>query len=161
MDPRLCFFLLTLVFVLQWLSLHWEISIMLLSQFPLTFHQIHNGMPIALHSLWLFLCWLGSLCNHLRDVPWEDIFKFSACAPGSEFWEWVQVWIDVYITQCKYQVKPHSSPWFWAACAAVIVQRNHFFYLYWQNKSFYFKVKFRQAINFCKRVLEAAKLAYV
>ena len=38
-------FLLTLVFVLQWLSLHWEILIILLSQFPLTFHQIHNGMP--------------------------------------------------------------------------------------------------------------------
>ena len=30
-------FLLTLVFVLQWLSLHWEILTMLLSQFPLTF----------------------------------------------------------------------------------------------------------------------------
>ena len=39
------FFLLTLVFVLQWLSLHWEILIILFSQFPLTFHQIHNGMP--------------------------------------------------------------------------------------------------------------------
>ena len=25
-------------------SLHWEILIMLLSQFPLTFHQIHNGI---------------------------------------------------------------------------------------------------------------------
>ena len=37
-------FLLALVFVLQWLSLHWEILIMLLSQFPLTFYQIHNGM---------------------------------------------------------------------------------------------------------------------
>ena len=31
-------------FVLQWLSLQWEILIMLLSQFPLTFQQIHNGM---------------------------------------------------------------------------------------------------------------------
>ena len=31
------FFLLTLVFVLQWLSLHWEILIMLLPQLPLTF----------------------------------------------------------------------------------------------------------------------------
>ena len=30
-------FLLTLVFILQWLSLQWEILIMLLSQFPLTF----------------------------------------------------------------------------------------------------------------------------
>ena len=31
------FSLLTLVFVLQWLSLQWEILIMLLPQFPLTF----------------------------------------------------------------------------------------------------------------------------
>ena len=38
-------FLLTLVFVLQWLSLHLEILIMLLSQFPLTFHQIRKRMP--------------------------------------------------------------------------------------------------------------------
>ena len=34
-----------LVFVLQWLSFHWKILIMLLSQFPLTFHHIHYGMP--------------------------------------------------------------------------------------------------------------------
>ena len=33
-----------LVFVLQWLSLHWKILIILLYQFPLTFHQILNGM---------------------------------------------------------------------------------------------------------------------
>ena len=39
------FFLLMLVFVLQWLSLKWEILFVLLSQFPLTFHHIHNGMP--------------------------------------------------------------------------------------------------------------------
>ena len=38
------FFLLMLVFVLQWLSLHWEILIMLSPQFPLTFHHIHNRM---------------------------------------------------------------------------------------------------------------------
>ena len=38
-------FLLMLVFVLQWLSLHWEILIMLLSWFPLIFLQIHKGMP--------------------------------------------------------------------------------------------------------------------
>ena len=38
-------FLLALVFVLQWFYLYWQILIMLLSQFPLTFHQIHNGMP--------------------------------------------------------------------------------------------------------------------
>ena len=38
-------FFLMLVFVLQWLSLHWEILAMLLSQFQLTFHWIQNGMP--------------------------------------------------------------------------------------------------------------------
>ena len=32
------FVVLKLVFVLQWFSLHWEILIMLLSQFPLVFH---------------------------------------------------------------------------------------------------------------------------
>ena len=71
------------------------------------------------------------------------IFKRSASpAAASEF--------------CKY----HSSPWFSAACDAAIVHRNHFFHLYQQNKSFESKVKFRQASNLCKRVLEAAKFAY-
>ena len=74
------------------------------------------------------------LCDHLRDVPWEDIFKLSASAAASEFCEWVQVGIDVYIPHLKYQVKPHSSLWFSAACAAAIVHKNHFFHLYQQNK---------------------------
>ena len=103
--------------------------------------------------------WDG-LRDHLRDVPWEDIFRLSASAAASEFCEWVQVGIDVYIPHRKYQVKPHSSPWFSAACAAAIVHRNHFFHLYQQNKTSESKVKFRQASNRWKRVLEAAKLAY-
>ena len=56
--------------------------------------------------------------------------------------------------------KPHSSPWFSAACAAAIIQRDHLFCLYQQNKSSESKIKFRQASNCCRRVLEAAKLAY-
>ena len=47
-----------------------------------------------------------------------------------------------------------------AACAAAIVHRNHFFCLYQKDKSSESKVKFRQASNHYKRVLEAAKLAY-
>ena len=82
--------------------------------------------------------WDG-LRDHLRDVPWEDIFKLGASAVFSEFC--VQVGIDVYIPHRKYQVKPHSSPWFSAACAAVIVHRNHFFHLYQQNKSSESKVQ--------------------
>ena len=103
--------------------------------------------------------WEG-LRDHLRDVPWENIFKLGASTAASEFYEWVQVGIDVYIPHRMYQVKPHSSPWFSAACAAAIVHRNHFFRWYQQNKSSESKVKFRQASNRCKRVLEAAKLAY-
>ena len=38
------FFLLTLVFVLQWLSLYWEILIMWLSEFPSTLRQTQNRM---------------------------------------------------------------------------------------------------------------------
>ena len=103
--------------------------------------------------------WDG-LCDHLSDVPYEDIFKLSASAAGSEFCEWVQFGIDLYIPHRKYQVKPHSSPWFSATCAAAIVHRNHFFHLYQKDKSSESKVKFRQASNRCKMVLEAAKLAY-
>ena len=50
--------------------------------------------------------------------------------------------------------------WFSAACAAAIVHRNHFFRLYQREKSSDSKIKFRQASNRYKRVLEAAKLAY-
>ena len=49
---------------------------------------------------------------------------------------------------------------FSAACAPTIVHRNHFFHLHQKDKSPDSKVKFRQASNRSKRVLEAAKLAY-
>ena len=50
----------------------------------------------------------GGLHDHLRDIPWEDIFKLDASAAASEFCEWVQVGSDVHISHIKYQVfKPH------------------------------------------------------
>ena len=66
------------------------------------------------------------LCNHLRDVPWEDIFKLGASVAASEFCEWVQVGVDAYIPHRKYQVKPHSAPWFSAVCAAARVHSSTF-----------------------------------
>ena len=36
--------------------------------------------------------------DHLRYVPWKDIFKLGAYAAASEFCEWVQVGIDIYIS---------------------------------------------------------------
>ena len=35
------------------------------------------------------------------------MFKFGASAAASEFCEWVQVGIDKYTPNRKYQVKPH------------------------------------------------------
>ena len=103
--------------------------------------------------------WDG-LRNHLRDVPWEYVLKLGASVAANDIYEWVRAGTDVYITHRKYQVKAHSSPWFSDACAAAIVHRNHFICLYQKYKSSDSKVKLRQARNDCKRVLEAAKLAY-
>ena len=71
------------------------------SQREAPFHRIAHDCS---HAGW------DGLRDHLRDVPWEDIFKLGASAAASEFCEWVQVGIDVYIPHRKYQVKPHSSP---------------------------------------------------
>ena len=101
------------------------------------------------------------IAYHLRDVPWEDTFRLGASAAGADFCEWVQVGIYEYNPHCKYPVKPHSVPSSSTACAAAIAHRNHFFCLYQQIKSSTSILKFRQACNHCKRVLEAAKLAYV
>ena len=69
------------------------------------------------------------LCDHLRDVSWDDIFKLGASAAAREFCEWVQVGIDVYIPLRKYQVRPYSFPWFPAPFATAIVHRNHSLFL--------------------------------
>ena len=78
---------------------------------------------------------LDGLCDQLRDVPCEDIFKLGASAAASEFSEWAEVGKDAYTPYRKYQANPHSSLWFSAACAAAIVHRNRFFRLYLHNKS--------------------------
>ena len=87
--------------------------------------------------------------------------KLSAsAATASEFCEWVQIGIDVYIPHRNFAVNSHLSSWSSASCAAAILHRNRFFHLYQQNKSSESKVKFKYASNLSKRILEAAKLAY-
>ena len=78
---------------------------MSLSQFPLTFHQIHKGMPF----------------HRIAYIVIESLVLIGL---------------------------------------VFVVHRNHFYRLYQKDKSSDSKVKFRQASNRCKRVLEAAKLAY-
>ena len=98
---------------------------MLLSQRDALFHHIACEYSRA---DWDYLC------DHLRDVPWKNIFNLGASAAASEFCEWVQVGIDVCIPHRKFQVILHSSPWFSDACSAAIVHRSHFFCLYQKNK---------------------------
>ena len=120
------------------------------SQQDALFHHIAYGYS---HADW------DGLRDHLRDVPWEDIFKLSASIAASQFCEWFQVGIDVYIPHTEYKIKPQPSP-LSVTSAAAIVHRNHFFCLYQKNKSSDSKVKFRQASKCCKRVPEAAKLVF-
>ena len=102
------------------------------SQQDALFHHIAYGYS---HADW------DGLRDHLRDVPWEDIFKLSASIAASQFCEWFQVGIDVYIPHTEYKIKPQPSPLF-VTSAAAIVHRNHFFCLYQKNKSFESVVKF-------------------
>ena len=69
-------FLLTLAFVLQQPSLHCEILIMLLSQFPSTFFQTQKRMPLFIAQL---------MTSRLRNVLCDDIFKLCASVAAAEF----------------------------------------------------------------------------
>ena len=40
--------------------------------------------------------------DYLKDLPWENMFELCTCATASEFCDWVQVGIDVYIPHQKY-----------------------------------------------------------
>ena len=84
--------------------------------------------------------WDG-LHDHLRDLPWEDIFKLSESAALVNFVSGFRLEL-MHIPHRKYQAKPHSSLWFSTAFAAAIVHRNPFFCLYQQNKSSEPEVKY-------------------
>ena len=122
----------------------------------------YSQQNTSLHciALWLFLYWLGRSLWSFERCSMGGYLKISASAAAREFFERVQVAVDVYLSHRMYQVKVHSSPWSSAACAAVIAHRNHFFRLYQKDRSSEYKVNYRQAYNRCKRVLEAATLAH-
>ena len=54
-SSRFIFFLLTLVFVFQWISFHWGILIMLLSQFPMTFLPTQSGVVFFIAQFLIFV----------------------------------------------------------------------------------------------------------
>ena len=61
----ICFFLLMLVFVLQWLSLHWKI-LMLLSQFPWLLNKHKTGCPASSYTLTILM-----LIGMVFVIIWE------------------------------------------------------------------------------------------
>ena len=93
---------------------------LLLPQFPSTFRQTQkwmpkSGRPFFIAQLMIVLVLIGTIFDHLRNIPSEVIFKLDASTAAAEFCEWVQVVIDVHISHRKYYVKPYSSPWLSAA----------------------------------------------
>ena len=124
------FFLLMLVFVLQWVSFHWEILIMLLSQFPLTFHQIHSGMPRFIAELMTILVLIGTVFVIIIEMFHERISLNSVLLlllvnylSGFRL-----ELMSMYLIVSTRSTLTHLHG-FQAACAAAIVHRNHFFFL--------------------------------
>ena len=123
------------------------------------FHQIAYDFQLQRYIYINFnLNPLTIFTSSSRSTKLKDIFKFGTSAAASECREWVQIETDVYIPHCKYQIKPHSSPCFSAACTDVIVHRNHFLHLYQQSHSSESKVNFRQTIV-AKGFLKLANLS--
>ena len=128
----------------------------LLSQFSVTFSQILNEMPHFIAYFVNILVLIGMVFMIIWEMFYGRIsLNFTS---ASEFNEWVQVGVDVYIPQQKYQIWSHSSQWFPAACAAAKAHRNPFFCLHKQNKSSESKVKFRQASIVAKGLLKLPNL---
>ena len=109
-DPSICS---TMVFPLL------ENSNPVVVSVSIDFYHIHNRIPCFITLLMTILL-LICLRDHLRDA-WNNMFNLRTSAAAREFCEWVQVRIDLDIAHRKYEVKPHSSPWFSAVCAAAIV----------------------------------------
>ena len=101
-----------------------------------------------------------SFRDFLRDDPWDNIFSLSADDSVFEVNSWLQAGMDAFISWQRFQVKPHSSPWFSPACAAAISHRNYYFHLYHRNCSPDNKRLFNVARNRCKKVLNDTKTRY-
>ena len=84
------------------------------------------------------------LRDHLRDVPWDDSFSFKL----------LLVNFGIGFRLELMYISPLVS------ISSNFTHFHGFQNLYQQNKSSESKVKFKQASYRCKRVLEAAKLAY-
>ena len=106
--------------------------------------------------------WTGySFRAFIRDIPWRDgLGSLPAGSCASELAEWIQIGIDEYIPHRRYQLKPHSAPWFSSDCAAALADRNRLFNLYRSNECCDTKQAFQFSRNKCKKVFNKAKKRY-
>ena len=58
---------------------------------------LNSKQGVPFHCIACYYADWDGPCDHLRDVLWEDIFKLNASSAASEFCEWVQVGVEVYI----------------------------------------------------------------
>ena len=66
-----------------------------------------GDVPFLSHSLWLFLWWFGRSSRSSEKSSMGG--HLGASAAATEFCDWVQFQIDVYIPHRKYQIKPHQK----------------------------------------------------
>ena len=120
-----------------------------------------NSQPDALfHCIaYDYSCadWDG-LCDHLRDVPWENIFKLLLLLVNFVRGFRLELMYIPLIENIRSSLTHLHG---FQPLVLLPVHRKHFFRLYQKDKSSASKVKFRQASNHCKRALEPDRLAYV
>ena len=87
-------FLLILPFILKWLFFHWEIPIILLSNFHWFFVKIKSGCPTSSRTLSLFLCWL------VLSSWWFDICSMGKYLQTCCFW--CYLWMGLGSNWCIY-----------------------------------------------------------
>ena len=144
-------FLLTLVFVLQWLFLHWEILIMLLSQPPLTFHQIHNRTPHFTAQLMTIFDWDG-FHDHLRDVTSKDMLLLLLLVNFVSVFMLDLMYISLIENIRSCHTHLHA---FWLLVLLPQLIEITFFVCTKRINLLILNEKFIQASNCCERVLEA------
>ena len=149
---------MAVIFAIQWFSFLWEI-IMLLCQFTSLFYKTEMKMLLLIAQLFIILLVIGmALLIVQKTFHWRMFLKsviLPLLLPNSVSGSRLE--LMYYNRHCKYQIKPYSSPWLTATCAAIIACRNR---KYLPNKSCVSTATFRQANDLCKRVVEAAKIAF-
>ena len=93
-------------------------------------------------------------------MPWNDVFSLPVKACAAEIAEWLRAGIEEFIPHKRYQVKPHSAPWFSPECSAAIANKNHHYHCYRRNSNSSNRNSFKKARNYCRKVLDSAKSSY-